>query len=190
MGERDKNMENVNFLPWIGSNYETEGLHGKKIMLLGEAHYGEIKETNPLNVTRAVVQDLGIKHRHSFFTKLARLMLLNRGHPLTDDARVEFWNRITFYNYCQEIVADKARVRPTDVIWKSSEPALQEVLQELNPDLVVVLGKELSSKIPNISARYAVCNVNHPSSGFSYNKWIPVVRDKLLELGPGEFTEI
>lgn len=39
------NMENVNFKPWVGPKY-SEGLHGKKIMILGDSHYckDELKE--------------------------------------------------------------------------------------------------------------------------------------------------
>lgn len=119
-----------------------------------------------------------------------RLMLFNREHPVGDDAKSKFWSRVAFYNYCQEIVADKARVRPKDAIWKNSEPAFNEVLKQLKPDLVVVLGKELSRKIPDITDEYEVCVVNHPSSAFSYDKWIPVVRDKLAKLDGFKLTEI
>lgn len=183
-------MDNIKFLPWVGSSYETKGLHEKKILLLGEAHYGEIKVANPEKVTNWVVENLAINEKKAFFTKLMRLMLLNKGHPLDQDAKSEFWSRVSFYNYCQEIVADKARVRPKDAIWKNSEPAFHQVLQKLKPDLVVVLGKELSWKIPDISDKYEFCVVNHPSSAFSYEKWIPVVRDKLASLGGFNLTEI
>ena len=33
-------MQNVNFNPWKGNNYE-EGLFDKKILILGESHYCE-----------------------------------------------------------------------------------------------------------------------------------------------------
>ena len=32
-------MDKVNFRPWIGADYETGGIFGKKILVLGESHY-------------------------------------------------------------------------------------------------------------------------------------------------------
>lgn len=31
-------MENVFFLPWVGSQYQTKGYNGKKNLVLGESH--------------------------------------------------------------------------------------------------------------------------------------------------------
>ena len=43
-----------------------------------------------------------------------------------------------------------------------------KVLQDLKPDLVVVLGKQLAKNLPAPVDGITFCKVNHPSSGFKY----------------------
>jgi len=35
-------MTSIEFKPWIGKNFEKDGFEGLKILILGEAQYGDI----------------------------------------------------------------------------------------------------------------------------------------------------
>jgi ABC-type Fe3+-hydroxamate transport system substrate-binding protein len=94
--------------------------------------------------------------------------------------RQEFWGKIAFYNYVQEFPSDRARVPPSERMWLEAKDPFLRTLMELEPDLVVVLGKRLSENLPDIPDQIDVCIVNHPSSIFSYKKWIPVLEQSLV----------
>jgi len=67
-------------------------------------------------------------------------------------------------------------------MWSFSEKAFLDVIDELKPQLIVILGKELNKKLPSLPKDIVICRVNHPSSGFKYSEWIPVFKDSLKQL--------
>ena len=160
-------MSKIRFEPWVGEWYHEAKLYGLRILLLGESHYGEGEPK--ASFTRNVVKRWGQDNRHSFFTKITKF-ILNQGKNgnLTAAQRREFWEKVAFYNYVQEFAGAKARQRPTPEMWKRSEEAYYQVLEELEPDLVVVLGKQLAKHLPAPVDGITLCKVNHPSSGFKY----------------------
>ena len=177
-------MQKSVFKPWVGEKYNEEGLYGVKILFLGESHYGTKGNEKP-ETTINVVKRLALceERCHRFFTTTAKLALLkNSKNSITKKERKELWNKVAFYNYIQEFVANKARVRPSDEMWSFSEKAFLDVIEELQPQLIVVLGKELGRKLPSIPNNIVVCRVNHPSSGFKYSEWLPVFKDSLKQL--------
>lgn len=160
-------MSKIRFQPWIGERYAEAELYGLRILLLGESHYGKGDEDSAF--TRRVVKKWGQEKRHRFFTITARFILRQgQGNRLSSAQRREFWDKVAFYNYVQEIVGKKARIRPTREMWKRSEQSYYKVLHDLKPDLVVVLGKQLAKNLPEPVQGIAFCEVDHPSSGFRY----------------------
>ncbi|WP_223669710.1 hypothetical protein [Kangiella shandongensis] len=126
---------------------------------------------------------LGITGKHSFFTILAKSLSLDSSAVLSSDDKKHFWDKVAFYNFCQEIVAEKARKSPSPQIWKLSTEPFYEVLNELKPDLILVLGKRLSYNLPKIPDNIKYKVINHPSSGFSYARWIPQIKEALINSG-------
>lgn len=53
-------------------------------------------------------------------------------------------------------------------MWNRSENVYHQVLQCLEPDLLVVLGKQLAKILPVPVDGITLCKVNYPSSGFTY----------------------
>lgn len=176
-------MQKSTFKPWIGRGYSSKGLYGVKVLFLGESHYGTSGKEKP-DTTINVVRRLGQENRHRFFTTTAKLALFkgSKNH-ISNKERKELWENVAFYNYIQEFVADGARKRPSPEMWKSSENAFLNVLQDLKPELLVILGKELNRNLPSIPTNIKVCRVNHPSSGFRYKQWIPKFKESLIEVG-------
>jgi hypothetical protein len=177
------------FKPWIGKNYHTNGLNGIKILFLGESHYGKAgneKADTTINVIKRLA--LGEQRYHRFFTTIAKFALLKGAkNKISKKERKEFWESVAFYNYVQEFVGDKSRIRPTKEMWQSAKKPFCEILEELKPQLIVVLGKELNKNLPRIPTGIEVCRVNHPSSVFKYAKWIPKLQDSLEKLSQYNF---
>ncbi|SHO23031.1 Putative uncharacterized protein [Moritella viscosa] len=161
-------MGNIVFKPWIGSNY-TSNKFGARILVLGESHYGS-PEDEYEDYTVDVVKMWGQENRLAFFTKIAKTLLnYDSSNYLNEHERHTLWENVSFYNYVQAIVGEGARIRPSDEMWKKSEVAFQEVIERLDPQIIIVLGMELAENLPKIPEGIEVCFLNHPSSGgYSY----------------------
>lgn len=168
-------MSQILFKPWVGSCYLKHNL-GARILILGESHYGDPGDEHE-NFTIDVVKLWGQEKRLPFFTKISKTVL-NYGASdfLSDQDRFDFWENVAFYNYVQAIVGEGPRDRPSCAMWEKSESALQEVIENLAPQVIIVLGKELAENLPHIPEEIEICYLNHPSSGgYSYDVNNPLV---------------
>lgn len=141
-------MKNVFFKPWIGRNFESGGIFGKKILVLGEAHLcdgcddcGKVNNAEECaNFTSSNCIELLISgHTGSWtptFRKFERSLV---GHDTTLEDSREIWNSIAFYNYVQEAM-DSSRKAPEYVDFRDSEDAFFEVINELRPNLIIAWG--------------------------------------------------
>ena len=175
-------MEHINFKPWIGSKYATTNAFGKRILVLGESHYGNPYAATT-DFTSDVVREYGQRTRYAFFTKVAKVLLQkDKSAWLSDVQRSEVWEHVAFYNYIQELVGDYSRQRPTYEMWLAAERPFLEVIAQLRPHLVLVLGTELARWIPALPAEITVCTIQHPSTGFDYTIWNPRFADAMSGL--------
>jgi hypothetical protein len=167
-------MSNIVFEPWIGSRYKHNNRFGVRILVLGESHYGEETETRP-TATTDVVRRYAQRERYPFFTKVSKVLLgLDSETWLDNRARGDVWEDIAFYNYIQGFVSEDSRVRPSAEMWSAAKAPFLQMLKDLDPNVVLVLGKELGAHLPPIPERIEVCCIQHPSTGFSYAKWNPL----------------
>ncbi len=190
-------MGNINFRPWVGSKYQAEGLHGKKILVLGESHHCE-KELSkgggcfPFCKIGKMKDDC-----HSFTEDVLDSFIYNysgepyqqtflcferavMGKELTQDEREYFWDRIVFYNYIQFAVSG-ARVAPQSEHWSQSEKAFRELLEEYMPDYIVVWGVRLYDNLPDWGGTHSVLSIDetHSTDVWTYNingKKIPAIK--------------
>ena len=189
-------MNNVYYQPWVGDQYQAAPL-GKRILILGESHYQkEPRLTDDwYNLTRECVEaQIRGDYKKQFWTNIV-IAFLNRYPTLSDKAT--FWHSVAFYNYVQQSVGATARIRPRDQMWQSSEAAFEEVLKELKPEILIVLGYSLWRNLPSqasegpavlaakqTATRYyfypsgscVAYGIRHPSSGFSGYYWYPYIQ--------------
>ena len=168
-----KSPSSIKFQPWVGDNYKNEN---PKILVLGESHYGNA-DANKEIFTQNVIKSLAlrIQGRHRFFTMVAKTLLDKTNYLLNDDDSKELWNKVSFYNYIQDFVGDKSRTRPQEYMWKEARKPFQEVLEMLNPDIIIVTGKELGNYIKRDIENFEnkiFCFWSHPSGfgRFDYQK--------------------
>ncbi|MDQ1087007.1 hypothetical protein [Siphonobacter sp. SORGH_AS_1065] len=134
-------MSQVGFLPWVGDKYFESK---PRILILGESHYGQPEDYSN-DFTQWVVNEYAVKpaNRLRFFTTIANTITGHSGW-MEDEKRSEFWHSVAFYNYIQELVGTGARIRPSDEMWVQAQALFFETLTTLKPEIVIVLGKELS----------------------------------------------
>lgn len=161
-------MTQIFFKPYIGDKYY-ESHYGVRVMVLGESHYGDAEDLSP-DYTQFVVNEHAFCAGSPFFTKLTKLLRCEAG-AVSIEERHETWRHVAFYNYIQEFVGDVGRIRPTTAMWVRAVCALKVVVQELQPDVILVLGHQMWEQLPELPVEWAC--VKHPSGGMSYADAIP-----------------
>ena len=202
-------MRNVFFKPWIGRDYDSGGIFGKKILVVGESHYCDecekCDETNAYagcrEFTKNVVKQIigGEKTRWSgTFRKFEKSLVGDR-----NVSSEQIWQSIAFYNYLQSAVA-KARQAGEFADYGKSEDAFYEVLKDLRPDVMFIWGvTRMYDNMPSkgwekgeeivvdgynvLNGYYTLdCNhrvravwVYHPSTGYTPEWWNKVIKEVL-----------
>ncbi|KAB1071519.1 hypothetical protein [Methylobacterium planeticum] len=153
--------QHVFFEPWIGSKYYTDGLWGKKVLIVGESHYDEFfsnksdaasgmskpKHTLGRDWTQYCIQAIVSGEKGPAFWTSLRNRVGGAEHEEAPAAA--FWPRVAYYNFVQTPVGGAARVAPTKEQFKNSMAAFEEVLEKLNPDRVIVTGDRMHPYIPS-----------------------------------------
>lgn len=163
------------FDPWIGQRYQAESSFGVRILILGESHY-DSAENLRATYTIDVIRDIGQARRFRFFTLVQKLLTGEEGW-VPDSARASFWEEVAFCNFVQCFPGRTARIRPTTEMWAAGRESLIQTVEQLAPQLIIVLGKELRGHIPTLPPTVHVCYIPHPSGGgFRLAEWRPIVK--------------
>ena len=192
-------MPKATFRPWVGERYGRGSQWGLSVLLLGESHYDEGFGQGD-RLTEYVIRRhiRGDGRQYAFWTKIA--------HTFTDSpyeteaSRDRFWQSVGFYNYVQEFAGTGPRQRPTPQQFARSWPAFNDVLGQLQPDVIVVLGfglwdalcpmlpsrhnleaAPLGRRVPSYAVIPAAAGIigyiKHPSTGFRPADWRPWVSE-------------
>ena len=91
------------------------------------------------------------------------------------------FHEIAFYNFIQTFKGDGPRAKATARQWEDAQAPFKTVLNELRPDAVLVLGRELSRHIFDFPEEIPRAEIAHPASPHSpYDEVIPQFQ-KLIE---------
>lgn len=202
-------MDSCFFSPRIGKGYARGGIFGKKILALGESHYcgsgcadcGECgKHPECSDFTTKVVNwclDPSVEREGwmNTYLKFERSLVGKETTPL--ESR-KIWDSIAFYNFLQ-VAMGGAREAGTNQQYRAAAEPFMQVLEELQPDVLIVWGVRLWNNLPNrnwtdgskvavdgydvqngfytLSSGKkvkAVC-VYHPSVGYDWSFWHKVI---------------
>lgn len=207
-------LKHVFFKPWIGKNYQSGGIFPKKILVVGESHYcGGCEEcglkykpqgceaVNTIKTIRLLLDGYTANWTPTY-RKFER-SLANKETTLEESN--EIWESIAFFNFLQTAMTD-ARESGTHEDYLEGQPAFLEVINELQPELIVVWGvTKLYKYLPddgwiegerleidgyNVKNGYyqlknghksRVIFVYHPSTsrGYSWDWWYKVISSQL-----------
>jgi hypothetical protein len=177
-------MSNVIFMPWVGSKYEAEGFRGLRVLVVAESHYGSKRSERP-TATPELVKALGqrLKHpdatarlrKHPHFARIvAAVSGAASASVFTTQERADIWERVCYYNFLQEFMP-AARVGPPAESWSAGRAAFLDVLATLRPDVVIAFSKRLGPILKPLCGGVPLARVHHPSTGFAYARWNPVI---------------
>lgn len=195
---QEKTMYELNFLPFVGKSYNNKNMFGNtKIMVLGESHYGTVPSAS---ITRDVLNsylDPSMEREGwmNTFVKFERSLVDKE--TSREDSKI-IWDSLLFYNYVQVLMTGP-REAATMQQYRDSEEAFFQVMEEYQPDVLIVWGKRLWSKLPYTDwedgeeirvDNYPVDNgyytlknghkvrvfcVYHPSAGYDWSWWHKVI---------------
>ena len=191
-------MEKIFFKPWIGEQYQASPLSGKRVLVLGESCYQWDKDIplGPDFTIRCVTEQKAGRYPAKFWTNIVIAFLNKR--PTTQEKEA-FWSSVAFYNYVQRPVGWGPRKSPSKEMWQEGADPFAEILEQLSPQLVIVLGFQLWRQLPDLDGQkgprisstrqpetwqYSLENgsclaygVMHPSAAFSGKYWHPYIME-------------
>ena len=181
-------MKNVFFTPWVGKLYFEKRYNNKKILILGESHHcgycADCKNPKDCNLTIVVIGDyLNYKNGNAQFEKwmgaFTKFTNIFFGKNCDVETLNNFWNSIIFYNYVQKPI-NEPRIEPTKQMFNDSENAFFEILNEYDPDIIIVWGKRLWDNLPHNGYWGEKCILDDQGGKFYYytskSKDIPAYR--------------
>ena len=202
-------MKYVRFEPWKGENYLTSGFNGKKVLVIGDSFYCSEEEAVPTLTKKVITDYLAIRNGEfrenkgewtNTYLKFERSL---EGKETTPEDSRRIWNSIAFYNYLQ-VPMSGARESGSKLDYTNAENAFFEVINELQPDLIIVWGVgKLFNNLPEDrwtwgkpldidgweikNGYYQLDNnkqtrciaVYHPSTGYQWDWWHKVIEGEL-----------
>lgn len=212
-------MEHVFFDPWVGSCYES-GIDGKKVMIMGHVHVcsdckecGIIKDKDEecASLTKYAVKNY-LKWRETgevpspgyegwLYTYYNFAKAFFGYEPNLKQEKCELWDKVLFYNYVQSAVAEWKQ-KPKKDDYKRSQIPFWEVLNEYEPDIIIVWGADAYNRTPdggkieepiiyedikamryiytlNSGKQCSMIKIHHPSMFFSYSKWHEIIKSTI-----------
>lgn len=203
MGE--KNLKDVFFLPYVGSNYEnglllsedgtivsgTESDKGLKVMVLGESHYcGEecvecgLASTCKKEACRKFTQDvltcyLGyLKGKEGFESWMNTFTKFGKALKGKDERSTEIWESVIFYNYVQRAM-NATRTSPSYKDFEDSESAFFEILEKYQPNIIITWGRRLYNNLPSTCGDFGKTFI---VEGEEYYTWVYSLGDIHMDL--------
>ena len=194
-------FEHVRCLPWIGQDYPTGGMFGKKLLILGESHYCAEGDFPSPTVTTDVIRDYlqagdTVPREYQAYKKFERSLTGTETDPAM---RNRIWQSMAFFNYLQTPMP-KPRVAGRQEDYESAVPALFEVLEAIRPEYLIVWGYRLWEHLPgerwersdtlvvdgkpHLNGCYRLADgtrvktiaVYHPSTRYAWDYWHKVLR--------------
>lgn len=151
---------NIFFEPWVGNNFgKITSIFDKKVLILGDSHYCDDCEncgdrsqnSDCTNLTKNVIQDyLNPAHKANWkktFSTFINSMFPETASPLQ---REQLLNSVAFYNYLQVAAGDNAySTGKYDYTKAEYLDAFYEVLNLIEPDIVICWGDRVWNALPN-----------------------------------------
>lgn len=151
-------MYKMEFMPFIGKDYP---LAKYKTLILGESHHCDKLENccfkrNSLEKCKSLTNDViddyinykktgkGFYKSLNTFTKFSNVF---EGKKLNNKETIGLWETFIFYNYVQ-FPMEGPRKSPDFENFQKSEKALQDLLKESNPNLIIFWGYRLWNNFP------------------------------------------
>jgi hypothetical protein len=142
-------MRAVNFNPWVGKHYWDKPFLGKRLLILRQNPY-QLNAAVPLDECHSATTDMLLASLHEDRqTRHKRLAANLAGITglISQDQAFKFWDSVAYYHYLQS-VQDVATRAEHDEVWSNCKRAFQLVLEELQPQVVLVMNSGVWDELP------------------------------------------
>ncbi len=126
------------FNPFVGS--EVDYNSRPVVLILGESQYG--KENMPDSTTIIMNSFISGKFNNRYYSNILKAIF---GQSVDR----KYMQQFIFYNYIQELVGEKAKVRPSKKMWNAAKPRFIEILEKHQPDIVLCFGIAVYNNLPD-----------------------------------------
>lgn len=171
----------INFLPYVGEQYASIGLNGKKILVLGESHYCNeglqcdkgkclpICKRENMNyhchektniVVNSFIQNYDGSGEYQSFLCFERAIA---GKVLSQEEREDLWRKLMFYNFIQ-FAQPGPRCSIHQEYWEHSGKAFKELLETFQPDYIIVWGCRLYKGLPDMDGSHSSLTIDGDST--------------------------
>lgn len=139
-------MKHVKFEPWVGMDYSTGGVYNKKVLVLGESHYGSGEDSpdDTIGTIEEFVYEYQGEPYQQTFLCFERALA---GREIGQNEREQLWKSIMFYNFFQKSTTGP-RTAPNMEAMEESTNAFRELLEHYQPDCIIVWGVRLYDLLP------------------------------------------
>lgn len=204
----------LTYLPWVGRNFVESH---QKLMILAESVYdwkpGSDQSKTSLSNNKFVrncVKEHGLNHTLSYQMKTSPLYrnverMLENQDQVSNGVREEIWESVAFHQYVQRPMSNRSE-RPNKNDYVTGASIIKELLNILNPDILLLLGSDYNKSraiqdevngvfhtVDQKVGRYwgrrilfehegdrkMLIAVKHPSSHFSWSGWASYYREKV-----------
>lgn len=142
-----KYSTDVRYHPWIGGHYWRQE---QRWLVLGESTYG-LDPAETFAVQDMIRAHCGVAtggfERGVYRVCAATERLMTGQDDLGPTTRHDFWQTVAFYNFVRDSLP-ASTARPTPMQFKQSLAAFNEVICEVRPHVVLVLGLGLWDALP------------------------------------------
>ena len=135
--------------PWIGSQYLSGGINGKKILIVGESAYKPGGYPPDYDYSRhtlnladdAIGHDEGRSYwnKSRFYTRISRIF---GSDPHSYENRKALWNSLAYCNFIPDLLSGP-RVNPQAMQWNLAKQTFPEVLSLTSPDVAICFSKRM-----------------------------------------------
>lgn len=143
---------------WKGQRFQDTG-----ILILGESTYGD---DEPLTdyIPKWIAGTLA--ERDYTFSRIFKAAEKLNASEVTSGQRGAFWHSVAFYNFVPGTVGETNKQKATEEHFKQAAKDLPDVLKELKPKAVWILGKtQAKHSQPVVERAGILCEViTHPAS--------------------------
>lgn len=180
-------MSAVRFAPWVGEHYAAGGFRSLRVLMVSESVHGDSRYERP-DVTAELIKALalGLRNEHTrgkvalhpHYAKIfASMNNRTAAGGFNREQRRDFWSRVAYFNFIQHFLGE-SRDQPPATAWARGKPAFVEVMQVLQPEIVVCYSLRNGARVRALSGEVPVAVVNHPSARFSYQRANPVIGER------------
>ena len=166
------NDEKTNW--WVGNHYAN--CERRRLLLLGESAYDWTEDNIQYKVqpggahARELIEDAIDKFtRNRSFSDISRTIacasrgLVGKQNPEPDELE-RAWHEVAFRNYVPGSVGDGAQSEPMNEHWNAGRDAFRTLLNELQPQNIIVFGHRLWRHMPD-----ADLHVTNDVQGYRFN---------------------